>query len=394
MYPADWLPSIEALARDVSGRLRSAKPEAAARSEFAALTWLPEAALPFFTGLEYYGRGDLAAAIPWFRNALGRDQHFTLARQWEARAYRHLNLPVLAQAAWPAGKNTQEFPEAGTAPRPVVTVVAQNAISTEGRLAFQQALAQSGQFEVFEPASIGATTREIDLQLTGQMAAPLNERSVWLVVDSLIYLDAVAGQLRARQHHLLSGAVQRAAEISATARFTETSAADLAAAFLQTKPIASAATVANNAPDQAALTDPGPGDRSEVAFAKVLSLVKAQPDQARHWISLADRYRDSESRTWLLDQAITAIDRDRKQPDAPFLLASALWRLRTMQRQAWMYSRESEYRENALTNDFARLLQWFPDSPDARLALAETSRKSGIYVYSHPKDHRYLVGDV
>jgi len=55
--------------------------------------------------------------------------------------------------------------------RPVVAVVASEKVSAAGRSAFVQALAESGQFELFEPASIGATAREIDLQFTGQMAA-------------------------------------------------------------------------------------------------------------------------------------------------------------------------------------------------------------------------------
>ena len=58
LYPAEWLTAIDSIARQISGRLRSTTPSPQRRSEFESLTWLPEAALPFFKGLEYYARGD------------------------------------------------------------------------------------------------------------------------------------------------------------------------------------------------------------------------------------------------------------------------------------------------------------------------------------------------
>ncbi len=41
-------------------------------AEWHTSTPLPEAALPFFKGLDYYSRGDYAMAVPWFRDSCGK----------------------------------------------------------------------------------------------------------------------------------------------------------------------------------------------------------------------------------------------------------------------------------------------------------------------------------
>ena len=135
-YPDDLLPAIESLAKEVSQRLQLPKPERAERSEFEMMTWLPEAALPFFKGLKYYGRGDYASAVPWFRQSYGKDKHFDIARRWEVRAYTKLNLPILADAL--SAGTTNNNRGATESKRPVVAVVAGDAIFAAGRAAFVQ----------------------------------------------------------------------------------------------------------------------------------------------------------------------------------------------------------------------------------------------------------------
>ena len=287
-YPDGWLPAIESLAKDVNQRLQLPKPARPERSEFEMLTWLPEAALPFFKGLDYYSHGDYALAVPWFRHSYEKDQHFVIARRWEVRAYTKLNLPILAGALSVDGTN-RSF-GAMESKRPVAAVVASGKISAAGRAAFVQALAQAGRFEIFEPAAIGATTREIDLQLTGQMAAPLNERSVWLVVDDLIYLDAPDLEtLVARQQNLLSGETVHQAT-AATADHDEAGGAALAKAFLTGKSEASSPQAGIELRSQSDLPEPTRQDSGEIAMARALRLAAANPQSARLWIGLADFY--------------------------------------------------------------------------------------------------------
>lgn len=288
-YPDDWLPAIESLAKEVNQRLQFPKPQQLERSEFEMMTWLPEAALPFFKGLEYYGRGDYASAVPWFRQSYEKDKHFDLARRWEARAYTKLNLLELAEA--PSDGKTNATRITSDLKRPVAAVVASDKISAAGRAAFMQALAQSGQFELFDPASIGATAREIDLQLTGQMAAPLDGRSVWLVVDDLIYLDAPDPEsLAVRQQNLLSGKVQRQVKIRVP-KSDENFYSGLEKTFLESKPAAFAQEIGADKTGQSDLPEPTRQDSGEVAMAKALRLAAANPQSARLWIGLADFYR-------------------------------------------------------------------------------------------------------
>jgi hypothetical protein len=347
-YPDDWLPDIESLAKEVDSRLQISKPGPAERSEFEMMTWLPEAALPFFKGLDYYGHGDFASAVPWFRHSYEKDPHFELARRWEARACNKLNLPLLADAASKAGANDSRVPS--DLKRPVAAVVAGPKISAAGRSAFVQALAQAGRFEVFDPAAIGATTREIDLQLTGQMAAPLNSRSVWLVVDDLIYLDAPEEQtLIARQQNLLSGEVRRQAEIQAP-NADKINCAALARALLNSHSKSSAESPDANMTEQPELPEPTPQDSGEVAMAKALRLAAANPQSARLWVGLADFY-PGETRHLLLEKAVSAVEANRQSPDAAFWLASALWREREMTRRIFYVPTAAWLAPNPLTND-------------------------------------------
>lgn len=61
--------AIESLTKEVSTCRQIPKPKPSGRSEFEMIIWLPEAALPFFKGLDYYSRGDYALAVPWFRHS-------------------------------------------------------------------------------------------------------------------------------------------------------------------------------------------------------------------------------------------------------------------------------------------------------------------------------------
>ncbi len=387
IYPADWLPAIEWLAKEVSRRLNLPKVERPERSEFEMMTWLPEAALPFFKGLDYYGRGDYASAVPWFRSSYAKDKHFDIARQWEVRAYQKLNLSMLADALLPGTTNNNR--RAAESKRPVVAVVAGEKISAAVRAAFVQALAQADRFELFDPASIGATAREIDLQLTGQMSAPLNDRSVWLVVDDLIYLDAPDDHtLVARQQYLLSGEVQRQAKVR-SASTDETGCVALAKSLLESESDLTSQNVGANRAAQADLPEPTRQDSPETAFAMALRLAAANPQSARLWIGLADFY-PNETRKLLLENAVSIITTNRQSPDAAFLLASALWREREMTRRIFYTPTATRLAPNPLTNDFARLLQWFPKSYEANNLVEVTNHGGGSYVSVEIKDRRYL----
>ncbi len=389
-YPADWLEAIQSLAKEASSQAGTQAPAPPAGSKVESLTWLPEAAMPFFQGLEYYARGDYPMAIFCFRNAAGKAGRFDQARLWEARACRQMGFEKLAEFA---AKPVLRKPAVETnlaAKLPVVAVVASEDIPAAGWAAFVQRLKQSGEFTVFDPASIAATTREIDLQLTGQMAAPLNGRSVWLAVDSVVVLSANDGTLRARQRDLLSGEPQRQASVPISQGRAIADYDALAGAFLQSRPSATAqpATQAGVSPPD--IMEPGPRDTPESAFAKTLRLVMGDTNSARNWVALSDFYGDWDSKMWLLEQAVNSVERNKAQPDAPFWLASALWRKRHMSSWAWLYSRAWSYAGHPLTNDFAKLLEWFPGSAEAATALVESTRQSGVSIYCDPKDGRFV----
>jgi len=147
------------------------------------------------------------------------------------------------------------------------------------------------------------------------------------VVDDLIFLDAPdKDSLVARQQNLLSGELRQQAGIAAPDG-GESGYAALAKELLRTKaPAAEASPIQRlyrNCPN------PAPRTRPEEALAKALRLVQAAPDDARRWVGLSDYYGDRSFKA-VAGQAIKAIERDRKQPDAAFWLTSALWRKREM----------------------------------------------------------------
>jgi len=274
---------------------------------------------------------------------------------------------------------------------PVVAVIASEGIPAAGRGAFVQRLKESGEFTMFDPASIAATTRETDLQLTGEMAAPLNGRSVWLAVDSVVVLSAGDGTLRARQCDVLSGEPMRQARIPIPNVPDDSAFGTLAGAFLQSQPAEKVRLPAQADDLPQELMEPDSHDTAESAVAKTLRLVKGNTNSARYWVGLADCYGEWDSKMWLLDQAVNAVERDKAQPGASFWLASALWRKRQMSSWAWLYSHAWSYSEHPLTNDFARLLAWFPTSSEATTALEEVTRKSGGSTYCDPKDGHFMA---
>jgi tetratricopeptide (TPR) repeat protein len=166
----------------------------------------------------------------------------------------------------------------------------------------------------------------------------------------------------------------------------------LAGAFLQSQPAEPAGAQTPAAALSQAPAEPDSHDAPESAFAKTLRLVKSNTNSARYWVALADCYGEWDCKMWLLDQAVNAVERDKAQPGASFWLASALWRKRQMSSWAWLYSHAWNYAEHPLTNDFARLLDWFPGSPEATTALAEVTRKSGGSTYCDPKDGHFMAG--
>jgi tetratricopeptide (TPR) repeat protein len=274
---------------------------------------------------------------------------------------------------------------------PVVAVIASEGIPASGRAAFVQRLKQSGEFSLIDPASIAATTRETDLQLTGEMAAPLNGRSVWLAVDSVVVLSAGDGTLHARQCDVLSGEPMRQARIPIPGAPDDSAFDTLAGAFLQSQPVEKFRPPTQAGVLAQELSEPDSRDTAESAFAKTLRLVKGNTNIARYWVALSDCYGEWDSKMWLLDQAVNAVERDKAQPDAPFWLGSALWRKRRMSSWAWLYSHAWSYSEHPLTKDFARLLEWFPNSAEARTALEEATRKSGGSTYCDPKDGHFMA---
>ncbi|HXF09469.1 MAG TPA: hypothetical protein VN625_01705, partial [Desulfuromonadaceae bacterium] len=99
----------------------------------------------------------------------------------------------------------------------------------------------------------------------------------------------------------------------------------------------------------------------------------------------------SDFRSLCLDEAVHAIDRKRDQPDAAYRLASALWRKREMSRHIFYEPAPQSRPARPLTNDFATLLQWFPNSPEARSLVEITNRGEGNYTEVEPADRRYLA---
>lgn len=383
-YPDDWLPAIESLAGEVDARLQLPKRPRTERSEFEKLTWLPEAALPFFKGLDYYARGDYAAAVPWFREAYGKDRHFDIARRWESRAYAKLGLLQLAGA--PSLNGTNTVASGRSSKREVMALVASKKISAASRAAFLEALARNDEFDLFDPGSIGATADEIDLQLTGQMASSLDERGVWLVVDSLVYLDAPdARTFTVRQQSLLSG------EMIRQEKFNAANAPDFkkfAAEFLKSRKANVPAEAETKNPP--ALLEPLRTEPGTTALPQALRLAQAEPEAARRWVALADYFGDYQFKGICLDEAVRAVERQRGQPDAAHWLASALWRKREMSRRIF-YEPTARYRApNPITNDFARLLEWFPKSAEAASLVEVTNRGEGSYTVVGPADRRYL----
>ena len=63
---------------------------------------------------------------------------------------------------------------AGVGRAALVAVLALGGVSPQTKWKLSQLLADSGKVAVFDSAWIGATAREVDLQLTGEMASPAN----------------------------------------------------------------------------------------------------------------------------------------------------------------------------------------------------------------------------
>ena len=388
-YPVEWSSTIFAIAHDVASYLRSVTVPAP-RHAGESMTWLPEATLPFFKGLECYARGDYAGAIVQFNKARTEIQPFDLARLWEARAYQHAGFPELAEFAIRPLKIRQ--PAVINPPaKPVVVVLGGRGITSTGRAAFIRELARSGRFTVFEPTWIGATLREVDLQLTGQMAAPLNENSGWLVIDDVVFLDSISVEgnssacLRARELRLLSAGLVRQAMLQGLEKNKDVQYVRLAQQFIRARSKKNSESVIENNSTIDSSAMPSPSDPFEISFAKALRLVQQHPTNPRYLIGLSDYYSTEWlPKAWLLDRAIEQIGHDRTQPDAAFLLTSALWRKRNASRRPWWTP------DAPLKEDFALLNKWFPNSPEI-MTLAEVTEKAGsYYTHSAPQDARYL----
>ena len=387
-FPKDLADTLDKIARQAAPRLNQVRPPPASQPKFEGITWMPEMAFKFFCAIERYAGGDYGGALAMFHELRTDDRNSKLAWLWEARCYNQCGLPEQAGLILKKLRLSDE-PAARSSlaqNRPVVAVLALRGIAAQIKWKLAQRLAESGKVLVFDPEWIGATAREVDLQLTGEMVSPPNAASIWLAVDSVILLDTITGldgkspSLRLRQQDLMSGKIVYKAclqsDVSSEVAVSERLADQFLSgeAFSQTR---SPLTLAN-----AGSEEPIPQDSAATALAKVLRLVEQNPGSPRLLIGLADCYSpwtrglnyldnrrqypmDYYQKMLCLDQVVSAIGRQREQPDASFLLASALWRKRvTRTTQPWKGMVEGDRWQLPHEQEFRPLCEWFPHSAD------------------------------
>lgn len=370
-----------------------------------AITWMPEASLWFFQGLDCYASGHAAQAVIAFRQARRWDEQFRLAWLWEARSYQRLGLAAQAQRVLEAA-HLSEKPISKAGRDPVFAVVAGNGITPEEKQELERALSGNGGLAVLDPRWIGSSAREVDLQLTGQMTARTTAGNVWLMVDHLIFLEKTSGansKYQARQQNALTGKVENRAETGVGTNSLDQLAQRLLA---QSRRVSGVAEKIPDAPKNSRAVFSLPVNSGEVELARCLDRVARQPADARALLAAADACQTWESelifnpandqrergvewrvREEFLNQAIAAIRRNPSQKDASFLLASALWRQRhTPEYGIWAGS----FSGMPLREQMQPLLELYPNSADAT-NLAESITENAVQNQrSVPTDPRYL----
>ena len=388
VYPDEWVPALGNIARQAAMRLLKAQSVPFQPTESEAISWVPESAFKFFQGIEQYGAGDYGGALASFHELRVDDRNSKPAWLWEARCYKKCGLPEQADLILrklrltdlPVANNTLDVDH------PVVAVLAMKGIDPEVKVQVAQHLADSGKIAVFDPAWIGATAREIDLQLTGEMAAPLNDQSIWLAVDSVILLDVVSDgndknkSLRLRQQNLLSGKITYEASLKLDGSNPNSLWQRLAGQFLEGGTFhvtADTSSRMRTEPDEPSLED-----SPTTALAKVLRLMQRNPSDPKSLIGLADCYSpwvnglnylngrrqypmDYYQKLLCLNRVVGEIEKNKEQPRASFWLASALWRKRvTRESQPWKQLIEGDRWKLSFDEEFQPLCEWFPQSED------------------------------
>lgn len=404
-YPQDWLPALERLIGEMGVKLRETQTASGKVSPGHAITWMPEASLWFFRGLDSIANGDAAQAVVAFRQARRWDEQFRLAWLWEGRSYQRLGLAAQARRVLEAA-HLSEKPIGKAGRDPVFAVVAGSGITPDEKQELERALAGSGGLAVLDPRWIGASAREVDLQLTGQMIARTTAGNVWLMVDHLVFLEKTDGanpKYQARQQNVLTGKMEKQAEANVATNSLEQLAQKLLA---QSHHVSGVAEKTPEAPKDSRATFSLPVNPAEAELARCLERAGQNPTDVRALLAAADacqvweselifnpandqRERGVESRVReeFLNQAIAAIRRNPSQKDASFLLASALWRQRhTPEYGIWAGS----FSGMPLREQMQPLLELFPNSADAT-NLAETITENAVHNHrSVPTDPRYL----
>lgn len=387
-FPDEWADTLDKIAKQIALRLNQVRRPPPAQTQFEGITWMPETAFKFFSGIERYAGGDYSGALTKFHELRMDDRSSKLAWLWEARCYKQCGLPEQAGLILQKQRLADEAVARSSVAqnRPVVAVLALSGVAAQTKWKLAQRLADSGKVLVFDPEWIGATAREVDLQLTGEMASPPNAGSIWLAVDGVILLDTITGSdgkshsLRLRQQDLLSGKIVYEGYLPSDVSNEGSVSEQLADQFLKGETFSqtqSAVPIGS-----AGLEEPGPQDSPVTALAKALRLVQQNPGSLRLLIGLADCYspwtgglnyidRDRQypvdyyQKMLCLDQVVSAIEKQKEQPEASFWLASALWRKRvTRTTQPWKGIIEGDHWRVPYEQEFRPLREWFPNSAD------------------------------
>jgi hypothetical protein len=350
--------------------------------------------------MECYAKNDYAQAIIAFREARCWDQNFRLAWLWESRSYQRAGFAAQARRVLEAGQLADQ-PVGQAIQRPVLAIVAGSGVTAGEQQEFTRRLADSGKVSVLDPRWIGASAREVDLQLTGEMAARSETHNAWLAVDQVVFLERTGEVLRIRKQDAVTGEVLLRTETSAA----NNGVAQLAQNFFQSdKTAGSTGPLTSTAQKTLPMHIHLPVNPAEAELARCIDRAMRNPADVRALLAAADACLPWETDELLHDgkrergvewrvrgeflvQAVDVIRRNPGQKDASFWLASALWR----QRYTPEYSVWALYPPNIpLQEQMKPLLDLFPQSADAT-NLSETVTEN----ISHnrrpmPTDARYL----
>lgn len=406
---------LSALARRIAEGVAAHERRPPAAAQAPCLTWLPEASRHFFAGMQAYAAGDAADAAAHFRLARIEDDTARLAWLWEARAYQRLGVPELAEVIIERkGLSAQlALPQTLGGATNIVAVLAGRSLSAACKAAFIEEVRKDARFVLFDPAWMGLPAAEADLQLSGEMAAPLNERSIWLAVDSVLSFQRMAESgsapsLLAAQRDVLSGRPIREVQLPLAGEPTPEVCAQLARHFLASAPPAAGDQPARTGPGAGGQDTPMADDARETVLVKALRHLARDPNDPQRLIAAADafhpwargwtQYRGKEdfALEWyqqqkLLDRAIRVLSAAGSPTNAAYDLASALWRKRAARTCHPWRMRLAACREKVpLAVAFEPLLRKYPGSVEVRGALSEREVPDGQAPLWLPEDLSYL----